>query len=68
MQGLWRPSLTLGGVWGSTMSQTWGFGTAIASKFAASRWPVHREDEFNNIPKGHDGNVNAVKRYEQTKG
>ena len=40
-EGLWRPSLTRGGVWGSTMSHTCGFGTSIANNFAASRWPVH---------------------------
>lgn len=40
-EGLWRPSLTRGGVWGSTMSHTCGFGTSIANNFAASRWPVY---------------------------
>lgn len=36
----------------------------IVSKFVVLRWFVYREDEFNNILKGYDDNVNVVKRYE----
>lgn len=64
LEGLWRPSLTRGGVWGSTMSQTWGLGTSIASKFAASRWPVEK-CEYIPMHNWTDGFTDAILSFRE---